>query len=289
MRRRARILKRSLRVVLCVLCVLAVASVSGRPAGSSPRPPGAAPRSATRSTMTRSTTTSTGPPPAATPSAPRTVATRFAAAYAGYLQGALPAERLPDCSPAARAMVTQSGPPPARLRVRQLRLTAVTGARGNWAARFAILYAGGRGEVSAQLLLKRTGAAWEIAEVVAPDLDTLLATSTSAARPTGPTAARGVAMGFTDTYLAYTYGHAGVQQLRELTPNLRAVMAGDPPRVSESIRRLDPRVASLALSRHGAEWLASANVTDGQDSYQVISRVGRVGGRWQVVALRSGG
>jgi hypothetical protein len=108
-------------------------------------------------------------------------------------------------------------------------------------------------------------------------------------RPPGPAAARRAAMGFAVSYLAYTYGHAGVEALRDLTPKLRAVMAGDPPRVPQSIRSLDPRVASLALSPDGTEWVANANVTDGPNAYQVISVVGRVRGRWLVVALGGGG
>jgi hypothetical protein len=149
--RRTKILKRS---ALVALCVLAVASVTGRHASSSPPGRRAAAPSPARSTMTRSTTAA--PPSTVATSTPRTVATAFAAAYARYLQGALPAERLPACTPAARTMVTQSGPLPARLRIRQLRLTAVNGARGSWAARFAVLDSRGRGGVSAELVLTPT-------------------------------------------------------------------------------------------------------------------------------------
>jgi hypothetical protein len=284
MSRRARILKRS---ALVALCVLALASVTGRHASSSRSGRHAAAPSPARSTMTRPTTA--GPRSTVTTSTPRTVATAFAAAYARYLQGALPADRLPACSPAARTMVVQSGPLGARLRVRQLRLTAVNGAPGSWAARFAILDARGRGEVSAELVLTPTRTGWEVAEVVGPDLDTLLATPMPAVRPTGPAAARQAATGFVVSYLAYTYDHAGVEALRDLTASLRAGLAGHPPRVPQSIRSLDPRVASLTLSPDGTDWVASANVTDGQNTYQVISVVGRVGARWLVVALQSGG
>ena len=290
MRPRTRMLKRS---AVVVLCVLAAVSIIGRPAGSSPSGRRAAAPSTARPMTTQptttSTSTSTAPPRAAVTSTPRAVAIAFAVAYARYLQGVLPADRLPDCSPAARAMVIQSGPLPASLRVRRLRLTAVTGARGRWAARFAIIDGRGRGGVSAELVLTATRTGWEVAEVVAPDLDTLLATPTPAVRPTGPTAARRAAMGFTDSYLAYTYAHAGVEALRDLTTRLRAMIAAHPPRVPQSVRARDPRVASLVLSRRGAEWVASANVTDGQNTYQVTSLVGRVDGRWLVVALRSGG
>jgi hypothetical protein len=236
------ILKRSL---LVALCVLAVASVTSRPAGSSPSGRRAAAPSTARPTVTQPAIAA--PPATVATSTPRTVATRFAAAYARYLQGALPANRLPVLLPAARAMVVQSGPLPARLRVRQLRLTAIYGARDGWTARFAILDGRGRGEVSAELLLTHIRSRWEVAEVVAPDLETLLTAPTPGVRPTGPAAARRAAMGFVVSYLAYTYGHAGVGALRDLTPKLRGVLGGHPPRVPESIRRLEPRVAPHAL------------------------------------------
>ncbi len=289
MSRRARILKRS---ALVALCVLAVASVAGRRAISSPSGRRAAAPSAARSTMTRSTTTRIAPPSTATMSTPRagarTVATAFARAYARYLRGDLPADRLPSCSPAARAMVTETGPLPSRLGIRHVHVVAVNGARGSWAARFAILDLRGRGELSAELVLTHIRSGWEVGEVVGPDLDTLLAAPMVGVQPRGPAAPRQAATGFVVGYLAYTYGHAGVDALRDLTPTLRVVLRGHPPRVPESIRRLEPRVAGLALSRHGTEWVASANVTDGQNTYQVISLVGRVRGRLLVVALGSG-
>ncbi len=286
MRRRARILRRS---ALVALCGLAVVSVFGWGASSSPAGRRAAGPTTTRSTVTGSTTAA--PPATVATSTPRAVATAFAAAYARYLQGVLPADRLPACSRPARAMVVQSGPLPVRLGVRQLRLTAVVGAGGSWAAWFAILDGSGRGrgEVSAELVLTPTPTGWKVAEVVAPDLDTLLDPSTRAVRSTGPAAARRIALEFIDSYVAYIYGHAGIEALRDLTPKLDAMLGEQPPRVPQSIRRLDPRVASLALSPRATEWLAGANVTDGPNTYQVISVVARVRGRWLVVALGPGG
>ena len=52
----------------------------------------------------------------------------FARAYAHYLANRLPAERLPTLSPAAAAMVRQSGPLPARLHIRRVQLISVDGA-----------------------------------------------------------------------------------------------------------------------------------------------------------------
>ncbi len=111
----------------------------------------------------------------------------------------------------------------------------------------------------------RTG--WQLAELVAPDPDLLIASPSSAGRPVGPDAARDTAMTFTTGYLAYTYGHAGIGQVRGVTS--RGCAPGspwtNPPRVPQTVRALDPRIASLALTPDGRHWLASANVTDSSD------------------------
>jgi hypothetical protein len=258
------ILKRSL---LVALCVLAVASVTSRPAGSSPSGRRAAAPSTARPTVTQPAIAA--PPATVATSTPRTVATRFAAAYARYLQGALPANRLPVLLPAARAMVVQSGPLPARLRVRQLRLTAIYGARDGWTARFAILDGRGRGEVSAELLLTHIRSRWEVAEVVAPDLETLLA-----GRQWGSLSAISRTPTVTPASGRCATSHPSCAACSAaIRPGCRRASAGWSP------------ASRLTLSSHRTEWVAGANVTDGQNTHQMISVVGRVGGRWLVVAL----
>ena len=106
-----------------------------------------------------------------------------------------------------------------------------------------------------------------------PDPDTLIAPLQPETPGTGPAAARRAALGFTRGYLNYTYGHAAAKQLRDLTSTLRAAIAANPPCVPAAVRALHPRVASVALIRQGTGWLADANVTDEQDTYQVISEV----------------
>ena len=220
----------------------------------------------------------------------RTTAVTFARAYARYLANRLPAERLPTLSPAAAAMVRQSGPLPARLHIRRVQLISVDGARSSWTARFAVIDARGRFVLSAGLLLAPSRAGWELAELVAPDPDILIASPSPAARPVGPDAARDTAMTFTTGYLAYTYGHAGIGQLRGVSSRAaRRARRRTRRGCRRPYARVDPRVASLALSPDGRDWLASANVTDGQNTYQVISILGRVHGSWRVIALRSAG
>ena len=281
--RRGSIPRRSLLAGLCLL-VIGIAALQPATSSRTRR---------TRAAAARIPSTTAARPTTRAPKRrgldARTTAVMFARAYAHYLANRLPAVRLPTLSPAAAAMVRQSGPLPARLHIRRVQLISVDGAATSWTAQFAVIDSRGRFVLSAGLLLAPSRAGWQLAELVAPDPDILIASPSSAARPVGPDAARDTAMTFTSAYLAFTYGHAGIGQLRGVTSGLRAELAAHPPRVPPTVRARDPRVASLALSPDGKGWLASANVTDGQNTYQVISILGRVHGSWRVVALRSAG
>ena len=228
--------------------------------------------------------------PRSTPSAqPRAAATTVAQAYARYLDGQLPARQLPTLTPQALATARNSGPLPARLHVTQVRLTSLTGRGDSWTAHFAISDTHGRQTATAELVLSATGGQWKIIELIPPDPDTLITPNPAALPPAGPAAARRAALGFTQSYLDYTYGHAAATQLRDLTPKLRAAITSNPPSVPATIRALHPRIASLALRPHRAGWLVNANVTDGQDTYQIISLARRIHREWLVIALNSAG
>ncbi len=274
------------RSLLTGLCLLVIGIAALQPATSSRT-------RTTRAAPPRIPSTTATPPTTRAPKRrgldARTTAVTFAKAYAHHLANRLPAERLPTLSPAAAAMARQSGPLPAHLHIRRVQLISVDGATTNWTAQFAVIDARGRFVLSAGILLAPSSAGWQPAEIVAPDPDILIASPSPAGRPTGPHAAPDTAMTFTTGYLAYTSGHANAGQLRELSTGPRAELAANPPRVPPTVRALDPRIASLALSPHGRDWLASANVTDGQNTYQVISILRRVHGSWRVTALRSAG
>ena len=272
-------LKRSL---LAALGVLAITSAATQPATTHTG-------THTRAAAGTGSTTVIPPPgrPRSAQSAqPRAVATTVAQAYARYLDGQLPAQRLPAPTPQALATAPNSGPLPARLHVTRVRLTNLTGDGDSWTAHFAIIDTHGRQTTTAQLVLSATDGPWKLADLIPPDPDTLITPTPPALRPAGPAAARRAALGFTHSYLGYTYDHPAADQLHDLTPTLRAAIAANPPRVPTAIRALHPRVASLALTRDGARWLVDANVTDGQDTYQVTSLVGDIRGDWLVVALR---
>jgi hypothetical protein len=277
-----RALKRSL---LAAVCLLAIASASMRPASThtATHVGGAAPRVSATVIAERGRST-----PAAPRGQPRAVATTVARAYARYLADQLPAQRLPALTPQALAIARNSGPLPARLQATQVRLTSLTGAGDSWTAHFKIIDARGRQTTTAQLVLAATAGPWQVAELIPPDPDTLLTPPQPAAPLSGPAPARRAALAFTNSYLAYTYGHANVSQLHDLTPELQAATAANPPRVPATIQALHPRIATLALTPHPpGSWLAEANVTDGQNTYQVISLIGRIHREWLVVALTS--
>ena len=228
--------------------------------------------------------------PHSAPSAqPRAVATTVAQAYARYLDRQLPAQRLPAFTPQALATARNSGPLPARLHVTRVRLTSLTGGGDSWTAHLAIWDTRGRQTTTAQLVLSTTGSPWKVGELIPPDPDTLITPNPPALPPTGPAAARRAALGFTHSYLDYTYDHAAADQLHDLTPELRAAITSNPPSVPATIRALHPRIASLALRLHRAGWLVNANVTDGQDTYQIISLATRIHREWLVIALNSAG
>jgi hypothetical protein len=271
--------------MLAAACVVAIASATIQPPGTHVRKHADAATRAVAATIIPQPRLPSGIPPAQ----PRAVATTVGRAYARYLDHQLSARRLPALTPQAMAIARQSGPLPAPLHVTQLRLTRLTGAASNGTAHFAIRDMRGRQTATSQLVLSATGSQWKVTELIPPDPDTLIAPNPTAPPPAGPAAPGRAARGFTQSYLAYTYGHAAARQLHDLSPALRAAITANPPQVPAAVRALHPRVASLALTRDGARWLADANVTDGQNTYQVTSVLARIRGDWLVIALRSAG
>jgi hypothetical protein len=277
------------RSLLAAVCVLAIASSFMRPAST--------PTATHVGAVARTAPTNVIPQPGHPHSIPRTapdaqpqaVATTIADAYARYLAHQLPAQRLPALTPQALATARHSGPLPARLHVTRVRLTRLTGTGDSWTAHFTIIDARGRQTTTAQLVLSPTAGPWQVAELIPPDPDTLVTRPQPAAPLSGPAAARQAALAFTNSYLDYTYGHATASQLRDLTPELRAAITANPPRVPATIHALHPRLATLELTPHHPDWQANANVTDGQSTYQVISLVARIHREWLVLALKSAG
>jgi hypothetical protein len=109
-------------------------------------------------------------------------------------------------------------------------------------------------------------------------------------RPLWPEAARRVAAQFLSTYLPFTYAQIPASKIRAVTPALRSRIAADPPDVPSVIRRLHPQITGLAIIPGrivdaGPGWAATATITDGQESYQVMVKLDHLRGRWLVTAL----
>ena len=202
-------------------------------------------------------------PPSAPSAQPRAVAATVAQAYARYLDGQLPARRLPALTPQALATARSSGPLPARLHVTQVRLTSLTGGGDAWTAHFAIRDTRGRQTTTAQLVLSATDGPWKLAELIPPDPDILITPNPPALPPTGPAAARHAALEFTHSYLDYTYDHPAADQLRDLTPGCESRSPPTRPRCRQTFARCTP--ASQASRSHAtahAGWQTRTSPTD---------------------------
>jgi hypothetical protein len=67
-------------------------------------------------------------------------------------------------------------------------------------------------------------------------------------------------------------------------------IAANAPEVPDAIRRLHPRVTAVTIIPAlivdaGAEWAASATVSDRQQTYQLTATLGEQHGRWLVTAI----
>jgi len=280
---RTRTIKRSLLAAVCMLAIAAADTQPGRT--RTPERGGDLRRMGPATAIAQPDRSPLGVPRGQT----RALAAAVARAYARYLANQLSARQLPGLTVQAMMMVRRGGPLPARLHVTEVRLTSLTGGWDSWTAHVAMIDALGRQTTTAQLVLTPANSQWMVLELVAPDPDTLIAPTPPAPPATGPSSVRRAALGFTQSYLDYTYGHAPAPQLRDLTPGLRVAIASTPPQVPAAIRALHPRIAILTLTPQRGAWLAEANVTDGQDTYQVISLLHRVDRRWLAFALRSAG
>lgn len=213
---------------------------------------------------------------------PRMAVARFAAAYPRYLNGRLPARRLPGLSAAALAGVKQ-----ARSRAVRLRVISLDQGAGTWTIRYAATTGRRHGTVIARVSLTRTRHGWAIAQIDPPDLDQIAATHPTPSSP--PRALRAATLAFTRGYLAYTYGQAPAAALTHLTPALRRQLTAHPPTVPAVVRTRHPRVMRLALARPTrAVWLASAQVSDGANSYAVDSTLTHTRSGWIVRRVSTG-
>jgi hypothetical protein len=65
-----------------------------------------------------------------------------------------------------------------------------------------------------------------------------------------------------------------VTAIHDATPGLLAYLKAHTPRVPITMEGLHPRVAALAVERHGGLWHALPNITDGQLRSEAIVMLG---------------
>ena len=218
------------------------------------------------------------------PGAAAEVARMFAHAYAGYLDGQLPAGAVKDASAAARA---QLGPPiPSPRRTGPLLLRAAQHVPGTLT--FSLTLRDREHMFTAQVTLGHTGGRRMVLAVTPPDLDTILAPPPRAIPPpAGSTPAQQAARALLAGNLPWQYGNASVQTISDLTSKLHASLQANPPRVPPAVRRLRPQVRSLAMQRaNGGGWQELVVIFDGQQTYELVLTVRQAEGRWLVSAVR---
>jgi len=260
------------------LASTAAASTSTRSANPAP---GSPPRSTSPTTTAGpgSPTATTQNPQTASPAA---VVHAFAAAYARYLDGQLPATALPDTTTAVQS---QAGAPiPSTARAGTLRLLYI---RQQAANSYSLAFHDQAHQFTAQATLTQLKSRYWIVQLLPPDLDSFLRKATPAPPPSGSLPAAQAARAFLAVYLPALYGHAQVTAIHAATPILLAQLKQHPPRIPLTLARLHPTLVALGMQRAQDGWLALANVTDGQDSYQLNLTVIKQHGQWLVSTVTS--
>lgn len=216
----------------------------------------------------------------------RSVAAAFAAGYARFLDGGLPAGRLPVATSAARVQALAGGPIPAAERRGALRIVSLRLGQGS-----ANVWALGARDLAhtfyASITVGAVAGRPLVVGVQTPDYAQIFARTTPPPpQPAGSAAAERAAREFLSGYLPWQYGNGRVQTIGDLTGALRASLQANPPRVPPSVRSLHPRVRSLAMQHaSGGGWEALPVIFDGQQTYEVVLTVRQFGGRWLVSAV----
>ena len=106
------------------------------------------------------------------------------------------------------------------------------------------------------------------------------------ARAVDVEASKRAARRFLAAYLPFTYGRGDARELPAAAPQLRAVLASEPPRVPATERDRVPRVVLLqsnGVSHDAAELVAI--VDDGAGHYSVHLRLVNTASGWLVIGL----
>jgi len=277
-----------------ILLALASAALLAGCGSSTPTPStgSAAANDSTTATRTPSTgspstkpasTTKTTSTTARGPSALQ-VAQTFAAAYAHYLDGDLPAGTLPDASAQVHAQAGQLMP--TRARAGLLAVQSVAQVPGG--STFIAQLADHAHRFTVQVTVVPTAGRPLVVGVVPPDFDSLLAPpARPIPQPAGSSAPAVVARAFLRGYLPWLYGQGPLKAIKDATPALRAQLKAHPPNIPPSMQGLHPRLAALGMQRQGAAWRALANATDGRETFDLTLTVTNTNRRWLISAVTS--
>jgi hypothetical protein len=207
----------------------------------------------------------------------------FAASYGGYLDGRLPATALAHATPAAQARA--GAPVPADDRVGSLAVAYIhRSPRGD---SFTVGYRDRAHSYSAQLVVARHRARWQITQVAAPDLDSILRRSRAIPLTAGSRPAATAARRFLRGYLTWLYGHARVTAIHAATSQLIGQLRTHPPRVPITLQQVTPLLVALGTQSTRGAWLVLANIAAGQQTYQLTVTVARSRGRWRVTKVNA--
>lgn len=136
---------------------------------------------------------------------------------------------------------------------------------------------------TAQLTLAPVSGRWLLVSVAPPDLDTILAPPPRAIpQPAGSGPAEHAARTFVTGYLPWLYGQAPLRAVKTATGGLLAGFKAHPPRVPPTMQTLRPKVAAIAMQRRDHRWQALANISDGQETYELVLTIAHTRGSWLV-------
>jgi hypothetical protein len=214
---------------------------------------------------------------------PANVAAAFAAVYARYLDGRLPAASLPALGP---AVVGELGPVVPRS-ARDGKLAVQSLQRVTRTPAFSVELRDRAHLFPARVTVGvAPGGRWVVSGVVAPDLDTILhSRTTPIPQPPGSAAAWRAARGFLAGYLRWLYGAGPAGAICCATSALLARLKAGRPDVPPAFQGLHARVDSLGLQAAGLGWRAFALVADPYTTYTLVATITLTGGRWLVATV----
>jgi len=141
----------------------------------------------------------------------------------------------------------------------------------------------------AQLMLAEQRGRWLVVQLTPPDFVQVFAPAgpPPPPQPPGSTGAQIGAQRFLAGYLPWLYGQAPLHILTTATIGLVAGFKAHPPRVPQTMRALRPKVDAIALQRLGRRWLALANISDGNETYELVLTIAHAHGHWLVSNVSS--